>query len=69
MYNTYTDTTYEEVLLSILSDLNLPIIMDADIGHRQPQFTMINGAMAKVSSQMVRGIFYSKEDNCEWRKT
>ena len=55
MYNTYTDTTYEEVLLSILSDLNLPIIMDADIGHRQPQFTMINGAMAKVSSQNGKG--------------
>ncbi len=55
MYSSYTDTNYEEALLSVLKELNLPIIMDADIGHRQPQFAMINGAIAKINSKDGRG--------------
>nr|WP_243456517.1 S66 peptidase family protein [Mobilitalea sibirica] len=55
MYKTYTDTSYEEVLLAVLGELNVPIIMDADIGHKQPQFTMINGAIANVYSKGGKG--------------
>lgn len=40
--------TYADVLRERLGDLNVPIIMDADIGHKGPQFVMINGAMANV---------------------
>lgn len=43
-FNTTTDTSYEEALLSALSKYNVPIIYGADIGHRPPQFTMVNGA-------------------------
>ena len=50
MYGTDTDTTYEEAVLSILGDLNLPIILEADIGHKPPQMTIMNGAMAQVKS-------------------
>lgn len=50
MYHTDTDTTYEEAVHSVLGELNLPIILDADIGHKPPQFTMINGAIAHISS-------------------
>ena len=33
-----------------LADLNVPIILDADIGHKGPQMIMINGAMTKVEA-------------------
>lgn len=55
MFGTYTETTYEEAVLSSLGDLNLPIILEADIGHKPPQFTMINGAIAKISSVDKKG--------------
>lgn len=55
MYNEYYDISYEEAVCSVLGELNLPIILDADIGHRHPQFTMINGAIATVKSSNKRG--------------
>ena len=39
---------YEEVLLERLAGLHVPIITGADIGHKGPQFVMINGAYAEV---------------------
>lgn len=50
-----TETSYEEVVHSVLSELNLPIILDADIGHKPPQFTMINGAIAYITSHSGKG--------------
>ena len=41
---------YDEAVLSILGELNVPIILDADIGHKAPQMTLINGAMAIIHS-------------------
>lgn len=55
LYHTETDSTYEEAILSMLGDLNLPIILDADIGHKPPQFAMINGAMAQIRSKDGKG--------------
>lgn len=55
MYKTYSDTSYEEAVLSVLGELNLPIILDADIGHKPPQFTMINGAIATIRSHGGKG--------------
>lgn len=51
MFSSYTETSYDEAVLSVLGELNVPIILDADIGHKQPQFTMINGAMASIYSK------------------
>lgn len=48
MFHTYTGTTYEEAVLSVLGDLNKPIIFQADIGHKAPQFTIINGTYGTV---------------------
>lgn len=42
--------TYEEVVLSVLGEMNLPIILEADIGHKPPQFAMINGGLARLYS-------------------
>lgn len=50
MYDTDTDTSYKDVVLSVLGGLNLPIILEADIGHKPPQFAIINGAIAHIRS-------------------
>ncbi len=50
MFHSETDTTYEEAVLSVLGELNVPIILEADIGHKPPAFTMINGAFARLRS-------------------
>ena len=55
MYEGIYDISYEEAVCSVLGDLNVPIIMNADIGHKHPQFTMINGAIAKVKSANNKG--------------
>jgi muramoyltetrapeptide carboxypeptidase LdcA involved in peptidoglycan recycling len=55
MYKTYSDISYEEAVVSVLGELNIPIILDADIGHKPPQFTMINGAIATIRSYNGKG--------------
>ena len=44
------DISFEEAVQTVLEGINVPIIFDSDIGHKPPQFTVINGAMAKVTS-------------------
>ena len=41
-YNAVTD---------IIGDLNVPIIMDADIGHFHPSIPIVNGAFARVMTE------------------
>lgn len=48
MFDSDTGTTYEEAVLSVLGELDKPIIFQADIGHKAPQFTIINGAYGTV---------------------
>lgn len=55
MYHSGTDTSYGEAVLSVLGELKLPIITDADIGHKPPQLTMITGAVAEVCSKNGKG--------------
>ncbi len=47
-YKSYSDISYEEAVMTALEELNVPVIFDADIGHKEPQWTMINGAKAKI---------------------
>lgn len=56
MYNTWIEQPYKEAVMSILGDLDVPIIFDADIGHKGPQFSVIEGAMAKIVSQGGKGV-------------
>lgn len=56
MYNTWIEQSYEDAVLSILGDLDVPIIFNADIGHKGPQFSMINGAKACVISEGGKGV-------------
>lgn len=47
--------TYEEVLYERLGDLHIPIVTGADIGHKGPQFVMLNGMMAEVFCRYGKG--------------
>lgn len=55
MFSSYTDTTYEEAVLSVLGEMKKPIIFNADIGHKNPQFTIINGAYGTIDSKNGKG--------------
>lgn len=50
MNNTFFSIDMHNAIYDTLSDLELPIIMDADFGHLKPQMPMICGAYAKVKS-------------------
>ena len=50
------DISFEEAVMEVLEDLNVPIIFEADIGHLPPQLTIINGAIAHIVSQDGKGI-------------
>lgn len=56
MYNTCIEQSYEAAVMSVLGDLNVPVIFDADIGHKGPQFSIINGAVANVISEGGKGV-------------
>jgi len=52
----YMGYTMKETLEdSVLSKLNIPIIYDADISHKGPCLTIINGALATVESKNGKG--------------
>ena len=56
MYNTWIEQPYQEAVMSILGDLDVPVIFDADIGHKGPQFSVIEGAVAKITSEDGKGV-------------
>lgn len=43
------DYTFEEVLRETTNGVDVPLIFDADIGHKPPQLTLVNGARAIVT--------------------
>ncbi len=47
--------TYEEAIYESLKDLNIPIIINTDIGHVSPRMTIINGAIAIITSSNGKG--------------
>ena len=46
--NTFFDLNMHSAITEVLSDLNVPIVLDADFGHLKPQIPMISGAYAKI---------------------
>ena len=44
------DVTFDESLRDILGDLKIPVIYDADFGHKPPQIAMLNGALLEINS-------------------
>lgn len=52
---------YKEAVEAVLGELKLPIVYEADIGHKAPRFTMINGAKGKLTVENGRGeLFMTK---------
>lgn len=47
--------SYEEAVLDAIGDLQIPIIMDADIGHVSPQMAIVNGGMLRIISENGKG--------------
>ncbi len=47
-YKAYSDISYMDAVMTALEEFNIPVIFDADIGHKEPQWTMINGAKARI---------------------
>jgi muramoyltetrapeptide carboxypeptidase LdcA involved in peptidoglycan recycling len=43
-----TRLTHSQAVRDVLSDLPCPVLLDLDIGHHQPQFTLVNGALAEL---------------------
>ncbi len=52
---TIWDFTYEDALIDTLKDLNVPVIYDVDVGHTDPQWTMVNGAFAEFEYKNGKG--------------
>ena len=48
-----TGMTYEEAAERAIGDL--PFILEADVGHTVPSFTMINGAVAELNYKSGKG--------------
>lgn len=53
--SSYYDISFREAVEYSLRDLNIPIIINADIGHVSPRMTIINGAIANVKYNKGKG--------------
>lgn len=49
------EISYEQTIKDALKDLNIPIILDADIGHVPPQIPIVTGSIIKVKSSKGKG--------------
>ena len=49
------DITFRDAVYNRFKNLNIPVILDADIGHVSPQLAMITGSMIKVESGNGKG--------------
>ena len=54
------ETSFNEAVKIALSDLQIPVICDADIGHVSPQMAILNGGILKISSENGKGIVETK---------
>lgn len=60
-YDEEAGIPYEEAVLSVLGELKVPVILDVDIGHKAPQMTIINGALAEITSCKGKGTLKYKQ--------
>jgi muramoyltetrapeptide carboxypeptidase len=40
--------TQHEAIASVVASLGVPVIVDADVGHKPPQILLLNGALATI---------------------
>lgn len=49
------DISFKEAIIRCLGDLNIPIIINADVGHVSPRMAIINGAICNCYSKDGKG--------------
>ena len=49
------EISYKEMIKDAIGDLNIPIILDSDIGHIAPQIPIVNGSIMEVKSFAGKG--------------
>ena len=54
-FSSENDIGYQEAVESVLGELSVPIVYEADIGHKAPRMTMINGARAELTTMDGKG--------------
>ncbi|QHQ61275.1 hypothetical protein Ana3638_11230 [Anaerocolumna sedimenticola] len=54
-YDEQGEISYEEAVLSVLGGLEVPVILDADIGHKAPAMAVINGSLGFISCKNGKG--------------
>lgn len=54
-YESMREIEFKEAVMMAIGDLDVPIIFDADIGHKGPQFSWIMGAKAEITSKGGKG--------------
>lgn len=57
----YYEISFEDAVMTVLDELNIPIIFDVDIGHVMPQMTFINGAIVNLESENGKGMVILKK--------
>ena len=45
----YEGDDYKDAVLYAIGDLDVPVVFDADVGHKAPRMTFVNGAYAEFS--------------------
>jgi len=46
----YNGDDYQKVVSDVLKDYDVPIVFNADVGHKPPRMTIINGAKCTVET-------------------
>lgn len=54
------DIPIQDAIKISLNDFNVPIILDADFGHKPPMMTIINGAIGRFFSSKGKGTLEMK---------
>lgn len=49
------DVSFNDTVKEFFKDFNIPVICDADIGHKSPQLAIVNGAILKIISEDGKG--------------
>lgn len=54
-FSSDNEISYKEAVEAVLGELHVPIVYEADIGHKAPRMTMVNGALAQISVKDGKG--------------
>ena len=56
----YNNISFKQALIRSLHHLNIPIVYDADIGHKHPEMSIINGSIATIKCIDNKGYILQK---------